>query len=70
MDDQKRATLQTSRKGVGRQKETIPERGQTERLVEKSLSWCRQNSKMILFQQGRTLPLFSSERRSPKSEPD
>ncbi len=34
------------------------EQGKTERLVEKSLSWCRQNSKMILFQQGRTLPLF------------
>ena len=38
--------------------ETIPERGQTGRLVEKSLSWCIQNSKMILFQQTSTLPPF------------
>src|SRR6266446_1520721 len=38
--------------------ETIPERGQTECLVETSLSWCIQNSKMILFQQVSTLPPF------------
>jgi len=36
--------------------ETIPERGQTERLVEKSLSCCRQNRKMLLFQQASSLP--------------
>jgi len=39
-------------------KETIPERGQTERLVEKSLSCCRQNRKMLLFQQASSLPPF------------
>ncbi len=30
-------------------KETIAERGQNERLVEKGLSWYISNSKMILF---------------------